>query len=534
MRNYKQEALELLTAARSLRAELDFMTVQQEVLADVQALLDKIAPEIMFYGIYNSGKSSLLNAMLSPDGTEIAAVADAPCTAVVTPYELAGYVIHDTPGLDAPPEHERVSKAQLARSHAVVFVVSDSGNFEEARVTDELGRIHANSKALLVAVNMKQGGDLASQEFQNKVRALQNKLAKATGQDPAVCGRMIFGVNAHRAIDARRDKNQARFEASGVPALQEAVIATLSRIDGPKLLLPALQQLRSVLQAMRKAAAANDTAGQAAAAEKMSTALRLAKKGFVESVEMEIRTYRDTNTKAVRVAIEHGGGDELNAVLAHFVQIVEKYVETNFPKAVQEFGREFAASLPPIVIGPRVSQAGIDDGAEKSAADWLSQVDYKRLATLVQTPKGIEAIEQGLRGLRAVKFPGLNGRWNGTLTRWAGRIGKGLGVFLTVATTVLEVRRIRQEEAKRLEGIRDRQRQIQDSAETVAHDVEVEVLAQLPAVSDEMFAPLQGSLAKHMSAMKAEQSKWMRAIQEIDAIDARVATLEGEIRAAVG
>lgn len=76
---------------------------------------------IMVYGVYNAGKSTLINALL---GQELAAVADVPETARVQGYRWGDFEVLDTPGIDAPLEHEAITREQLVQSDVVIFVVN--------------------------------------------------------------------------------------------------------------------------------------------------------------------------------------------------------------------------------------------------------------------------------------------------------------------------------------------------------------------------------------------------------------------------
>ena len=60
-------------------------------------------PEIMVYGIYNAGKSSIINELIGRDEAE---VNDKPTTDRVQYFTFNGYCIADTPGVGAPIEHE--------------------------------------------------------------------------------------------------------------------------------------------------------------------------------------------------------------------------------------------------------------------------------------------------------------------------------------------------------------------------------------------------------------------------------------------
>ena len=68
-------------------------------LIRIKDLLDKVNPSLMFYGVYNAGKSSLLNAIF---GEVKASVADVPETHKVTYYKWNNFDLVDTPGVNGP------------------------------------------------------------------------------------------------------------------------------------------------------------------------------------------------------------------------------------------------------------------------------------------------------------------------------------------------------------------------------------------------------------------------------------------------
>ena len=59
--------------------------------------------QVMILGNYNAGKSSLINALL---GEEVAAIGDIPNTVNAGRYEWNNCCLLDTPGVNAPIEHE--------------------------------------------------------------------------------------------------------------------------------------------------------------------------------------------------------------------------------------------------------------------------------------------------------------------------------------------------------------------------------------------------------------------------------------------
>ena len=62
--------------------------------------------QIMLYGAYNAGKSSLINALL---GRDAAVVNDIPTTDKIDKYDWNGFYLLDTPGVNAPITHEEVT-----------------------------------------------------------------------------------------------------------------------------------------------------------------------------------------------------------------------------------------------------------------------------------------------------------------------------------------------------------------------------------------------------------------------------------------
>ena len=98
---------------------------------DTDEVFSKADPSIMFYGIYNSGKSSIINAVF---GEEIAQTGDVPTTYQVQRISWNGFTIVDTPGIDAKNEHTLVAESEIDKHDIILFVVDDM-NIEEKHST---------------------------------------------------------------------------------------------------------------------------------------------------------------------------------------------------------------------------------------------------------------------------------------------------------------------------------------------------------------------------------------------------------------
>lgn len=182
---------------------------------------------IMVYGVYNAGKSTLINALI---GQNIAPAGDIPLTDRVDEYRWGQYAILDTPGVDAPLAHEKVTREQMLKADAIIFVVNPSGAAEEIKTLQVIIDLLANGKKLFLVFNEKN--PLSLEDFiqlKNKTRERLQLLAEAHGIHGVLADIPIFRVNAQRALKGKLEQKSALLNNSGFPAF-EAALTTF--IDG--------------------------------------------------------------------------------------------------------------------------------------------------------------------------------------------------------------------------------------------------------------------------------------------------------------
>lgn len=153
--DFKKQLNDILTRLKEDTAPyMEKMPIVAAKMADIEKLykekIENTKPQIMFFGLYNAGKSSLLNELLRDD---VAKVADVPTTDHVDYYNWRGYTIADTPGVGAPIEHEEVTNEAIRKSDVVLFVMTNAGSFEKkenyVRMKDI---IDAGKKSLLLSM----------------------------------------------------------------------------------------------------------------------------------------------------------------------------------------------------------------------------------------------------------------------------------------------------------------------------------------------------------------------------------------------
>ncbi len=241
----------LLADERRLLAELRDWLVrlgapeeQRQALADsIEQLEEPFL--LVVVGEFNAGKSVFINALL---GQEVLDEGVTPTTARIgllrygeevsrevtaaglesltaAAQVLRDIVIVDTPGTNAVlREHEDLTRDFIPRADLVLFITSADRPFTESERAF-LEAIRAWGKKVVVVVNKVDL--LESPEDVERVVAFVREQAQRTlGFAPEV-----FPVSARQALRARLGGDEAALEASGLPAFEARVTATLDEAE---------------------------------------------------------------------------------------------------------------------------------------------------------------------------------------------------------------------------------------------------------------------------------------------------------------
>ena len=184
---------------------------------------------IMVYGVYNAGKSTLINVLL---GREEAAMDDIPLTNQVTIYDWGKYSILDTPGVDAPIAHEKVTNAQMLKADAIIFVVDPLGTVEEAKTLEVLVDLLAAHKQVFMVFNDKKGlSDVDYIKLKDQTREQLQQIATQRGLGNILKEVPIVKINAKRALLGQLKGKPELVELSGYPALKNQLTEFLDGIS---------------------------------------------------------------------------------------------------------------------------------------------------------------------------------------------------------------------------------------------------------------------------------------------------------------
>lgn len=208
--------------------------------------LTNIKPYIMVYGIYNAGKSSIINELL---GSDQAKVNDKPETAVVQEFEWNGYTLADTPGVGAPMDHEKITDENLKKADIVLFVMSTTGSTEKKDNYNRLKEIVNLGKKVIIILNDKNGdlytNDSELQIIERKVK--DNLQAVGLQRDDFV----ITIVNAKRANKGRIENKEKLIEKSNIQELKNILLSELKLTDNYIIINNAIVEILKDIESLK-------------------------------------------------------------------------------------------------------------------------------------------------------------------------------------------------------------------------------------------------------------------------------------------
>lgn len=199
---------------------------------------------IMVYGVYNAGKSTLINALL---GQELAAMADVPETARVQGYRWGDFEVLDTPGIDAPLEHEAITREQLVQSDVVIFVINPLGVVEEEKTLDVLLELVLAGKMIFLVLNCKNRFDPI--DLARIKDELRERIQQKAGNQQVLGNVPIVEVNARSALKAKLENKQNLLNSSGFPKFESDLTRFFASVEQKAIVARVATELRSFLDA---------------------------------------------------------------------------------------------------------------------------------------------------------------------------------------------------------------------------------------------------------------------------------------------
>lgn len=391
----------------------------------------KVEPEIMVYGIYNAGKSSILNELI---GEDRAKVEDIPTTDAVTYYDWQGYKIADTPGVFAPIEHEEVTQAHLKKADIVLFVMSNTGSNEKAENYRRMKEIADAGKKIIIVLNDKNGDlgvrDENIQEIKRKV-AVNMKQSGIDDVDEKYC---IVTVNAARAHKGRVENKPVLVEKSGLAELNDVILSELKRTTSFELLRGGIKQLENVLEEF---IAKLSSMENSALLQQANHILQTFNKQKI-SMRREINTYIDTQAENLGANLpqliwsSRDKQHEINGIVAREIEQLNAKVQREIQQQLQDAATILELELTSFAE-IKINAAGVDAEGFKNILARLNEVNVRCNQTSVAPTESGNKFDPATTGIAA----GLLTESTTAIAKQLAKTGIGKAIAATTVGKVL-------------------------------------------------------------------------------------------------
>lgn len=520
------------------RSDASYQTIQKMVADKRQSP----SATIMVYGVYNAGKSSLINALLGEE--DRAPIADKPETARVQGYRWRNYEILDTPGIDAPIEHQQITEAQLYSADAVIFVVNPLGVVEEAKTLNTLLKLIARKKQVFVVLNCKHALEPQDAErIKNELRTRIQELAEEDGLNHILADVPILEVNAKTALKAKLEQKQALLARSGFPRFEAELNQFLDSIDDTAITAGFVSELVIFLEAtLAKIKAQSKAQTQDASIEEVNqffkqmgdrqTQLRSVLKNLIEIrtalIEKKAFSLISADPAQAQAGIE-SLVQTAHAEIAHELEVGLNSLMADSARllnTLQESVSISGATHAPHVDSPNTSAPnGQPLGQTES---WTIdpaklQLGLQQLSAIVKPEHLVQAMQVGKELLPAL-FKGIG---PATMNKISGQVFSKvmptLGVVLTawqVGKSLLgddpEETRLR-DEARQQEQARERQEEaIRDVCQSLAWEFSTASTKMVDDHIQSHFTQVNNSLATMRESLSAQQQAVSQDLAHVD------------------
>ena len=282
----------------------------------VYGLLDFDKPKVMVYGIYNSGKSTLINALMQQ---EVAEMADRPMTDTISEFDHGDYILVDSPGVDAPIQHEKVTNEFLNRCHIILFVISSKGGFESKYNYQRMAELINRDIPFIIVLNERgcqinkewsqEEKELRRAEHAQELKSIQYKiidnLKKVTGDKRITDKYEVYILNAKKALRGIQKNNQKLYAASNIEALDKRIVQLIQSGSALKVLRQPLTNLKACMDDAETYIAGQMHDGDSDFEEKINI---LRKKQENLKDEMRLFVRQETGSRVEEIASLYAGG----------------------------------------------------------------------------------------------------------------------------------------------------------------------------------------------------------------------------------
>lgn len=352
----------------------------------VKNLLDFDKPKVMVYGIYNSGKSTLINALMRQ---EVAEMADRPMTNQISEFDRNEYVLVDSPGIDAPIAHEMVTNEFLNKCHIILFVISSKGGFEGAYNYHKMAELIKKDIPFIIVLNERgyaidpewtpDEKALRRAEHEQELKNVQYKiidnLIRVTGDKDITQKYEVYVLNAKKALTGIQKNHSKLYEASKVDILDQRIIQLVQSGSAVKVLRQPITNLKFCFDYIESHIAQQMQEGS--------------EHNFATKIDI-LRQKQENLKDEMRILIRQATNSHIDQIAAFYVANNAEAAEGEEYAIFQDIEDKYTFKLTEILTYIERSFKDID--GIRSMTDWNSNLEFS-LKTKDYSTRNIGIVE---------------------------------------------------------------------------------------------------------------------------------------------
>lgn len=476
-------------------------------------------PTIIVYGIYNHGKSTLINALI---GTDEAEYGEGPKTDRPQGYSWRGYTIIDTPGIDAPIEHEQIAEEQLRKSEIVLFVM-DSGSNELSKIQELLVSIVKSGQHVYLIVNDSTGcmNDAAKQvRIKDAFGAKLQQEATNQGVADILDKVPMFFVNAKTALKAKKEQKNNLIGYSGILFLEEELEKFFKS-------LPEGEQWQTLIRnflilcEQGKAKLTNEKQDFALQeAQKRLTKIEQTENELCEDIAEELNKRllplkRDIHQILESCQSQEDAPIKLAPVMETFSVSFGDFCKSRFEEAtgqVEKICLAHDAQVNEFYIehGNTASDTVSIMGGAINTLPWkdlLEKLGWENMAK-----DGVVQLLKFAKEIFPDVFKGIGIK---TMGKWAGTLSKWLGPAMIVLTALYDFYQNLQAEKAAREAAERKARMLGEATQSIIEGTREDFLKETNKLIKQIFKPLKAQCQDAVDALLANDESTMRNLHSL-------------------
>jgi ribosome biogenesis GTPase A len=408
------------TIAKRYLVQHEFTALEKEVTE----LLISRQLKIMLFGSYNAGKSTLINVLL---GGDFAPVKDVPTTFDVDNYDWQGIKLTDTPGINAPIEHEAVTDEQVKRSDLLLFVIRE-GDQDSKELYKRLFNFIKRGKKVFIVLNHQAANvDDIDKAHQKTFEIIAQYAFEEGVTDDIISNIPVYPINLLTAYKGVIKKSDKLILHSGFNDFNKAFKQWLIQFDNERSYLTAIQNkineiwLSPIINQINTELGSSKGAGLNSLNEQLSL-LKSDKRIILQSASNKLNSEMSLVKTQVLAICKEGGNAEaqLTTVFDSIATKIEAWLTSEI---------ETVSSA--ILLESNISALNETEPSQESkgggGSDSLKSIAREKLLDK-------DVLTEALKVGRSFKIPGLKGRWESTLGKWAGKAA----IVLQVGTVIYD------------------------------------------------------------------------------------------------